>query len=181
MAKPIRENIHSVFNEYHSRITCIIVLWQWLEKRQRRPCRDTTRKKRNPKNHSHFVESGSRSVSAAFLRCPTFPASGKFNANPTSLPVPNISTDDPTNIALMSINRRSSVDERHPLLNGSVEANAGIQTIVASDTGSNIVGWDSSEDADNPRNWSTKAKTSIVIILTSITILSYPTPLVVLI
>jgi len=91
-----------------------------------------------------------------------------------------IFTDDPTNITLMSINRRSSVDERHPLLNGSVEANAGIQTIVASDTGSNIVGWDSSEDADNPRNWSTKAKTSIVIILTSITILSYPTPLVVL-
>ena len=78
----------------------------------------------------------------------------------------------------MSRNRRTSIEERQPLLNGSVEANAGIQTIVASDTGSNIVGWDSSEDADNPRNWSTRAKTSIVIILTSVTILSYPLVLV---
>jgi MFS family permease len=73
----------------------------------------------------------------------------------------------------MSIDRRSSVGERQPLLNaGSVEANASIQTIVASDTGSDIVGWDSSEDSDNPKNWTTKAKSSIVIILTSITILS---------
>jgi hypothetical protein len=57
------------------------------------------------------------------------------------------------------------MDERQPLLNGASE-DTGIDV-------SKIVGWDSPEDAENPRNWSLKEKSWIVLILTAITILSY--------
>ena len=64
----------------------------------------------------------------------------------------------------MSIRNRASIDERQPLLNVT-NSNAMAET-------SNIVGWDSPEDPENPRNWSVRRKTTIVLVLTAITILS---------
>jgi hypothetical protein len=65
----------------------------------------------------------------------------------------------------MSTGNRDSVDERQPLLTG---ANGN-----ATDDTPNIVSWDSPEDGENPRNWSVQRKTTIVLLLTAITILSY--------
>jgi hypothetical protein len=73
----------------------------------------------------------------------------------------------------MSRTRRDSVDERQPLLNGSTGASLATGTIVPVASNSNVVGWESSEDPENPRNWSTKTKSSIITILTAITVLSY--------
>jgi hypothetical protein len=72
----------------------------------------------------------------------------------------------------MSSNRRASIDERQPLLNGNIAANVTSETVVPEDIPSNVVGWDSSEDPENPRNWTTGSKRSIITILTAITILS---------
>jgi hypothetical protein len=59
--------------------------------------------------------------------------------------------------------------ETQPLLQGQ---NGGNATNGAPDP-SNFVGWDGPEDIENPRNWTTRSKTSIIGILTAITILSY--------
>ena len=63
-------------------------------------------------------------------------------------------------------------DERQPLLNGSVAPSAATQVVASDEIPSNVVGWEGPEDPENPRNWTTKVKSSIVVILTAITILS---------
>jgi hypothetical protein len=62
--------------------------------------------------------------------------------------------------------------ETQPLLQAQNGANSTAAANGAVDL-SNIVGWDSPDDVENPRNWSTRSKTSIVAILTAITILSF--------
>jgi hypothetical protein len=73
----------------------------------------------------------------------------------------------------MSSNGSDAVDERRPLLIGTIRANVAHQIAVPSDPHPNVVGWDSPTDSENPRNWTTNSKASIVALLTAITILSY--------
>ena len=72
----------------------------------------------------------------------------------------------------MTLSRRHPDDERHPLLNGTTASSIATGTLIASTNGSNIVDWDSSEDSENPRNFSTGRKTTIIAVLTLITVLS---------
>ncbi len=72
----------------------------------------------------------------------------------------------------MTLNRREPDDERQPLLNGTTAASIATGTLVATSIDSNIVEWDSPEDPENPRNFSTGRKTTIIAVLTLITVLS---------
>ena len=72
----------------------------------------------------------------------------------------------------MALNRREPEDERQPLLNGTTAASVATGTLVATVNGSNVVEWDSPNDIENPRNFSTGRKTTIIAVLTLITVLS---------
>ena len=79
----------------------------------------------------------------------------------------------------MTLSRRQPQDERQPLLNGTTAASvATAGSLTTSANESNIVvEWDSAEDPENPRNFSTGRKTTIIAVLTLITVLSYPSHL----
>ena len=75
----------------------------------------------------------------------------------------------------MTLSRRQPQDERQPLLNGTTAASVATGSLTTSTNESNIVvEWDSAEDPENPRNFSTGRKTTIIAVLTLITVLSYP-------
>jgi len=75
----------------------------------------------------------------------------------------------------MTLSRRLPQDERQPLLNGTTAASVATGSLTTSTNESNIaVEWDSAEDPENPRNFSTGRKTTIIAVLTLITVLSYP-------
>jgi hypothetical protein len=75
----------------------------------------------------------------------------------------------------MTLSRRQPQDERQPLLNGTTAASVATGSLTASTNEANIVvEWDSAEDPENPRNFSTGRKTTIIAVLTLITVLSYP-------
>jgi hypothetical protein len=76
----------------------------------------------------------------------------------------------------MTLSRRDPEDERQPLLNGTTAASVASGTLIASTSPSNVVEWDSPEDPENPRNFSTGRKTTIIAVLTLITVLSYKFP-----
>jgi len=77
----------------------------------------------------------------------------------------------------MTLSRRQPQDERQPLLNGTTAASVATGSLTTSTNESNIVvEWDSAEDPENPRNFSTGRKTTIIAVLTLITVLSYPSP-----
>jgi hypothetical protein len=73
----------------------------------------------------------------------------------------------------MTASTALAADESQPLLtdnNGTTTAYVGLPVDSRA-----MVAWDSEADLDNPRNWSTQEKCSIVAILTAVTVLSYPT------
>lgn len=72
----------------------------------------------------------------------------------------------------MTLNRREPEDEGQPLLNGTTAASVATGTLVATSNDSNVVEWNSPEDPENPRNFSTGRKTTIIAVLTLITVLS---------
>ena len=72
----------------------------------------------------------------------------------------------------MTLNRREPEDERQPLLNGTTAASVATGSLIATTNASNVVEWDSAEDPENPRNFSTGLKTTIIAVLTLITVLS---------
>lgn len=190
----VREDIHPILNEHDRSISSIIMFRKWLQDRRlKRLCRSVSQQQRKQYKFLHSVMSvvlpHARKAmvgfctSPAVLPCtplgtpqPQFTA--KTHSNPTFI---YTRAQQPTTGAVkfrrqqtskMTLSRREPEDERQPLLNGTTAASVATGTLIASTNPSNVVEWDSPEDPENPRNFSTGRKTTIIAVLTLITVLS---------